>query len=203
MFKTIPFYFLKLFPYDFFRVFSVSLIEWGGGARHFGSCKESKLRRTQRKGRYSAVKSSQLSWAGRYKRCVQYDFKFTSGYTVVLVHIRRVNLEEHDAKVVQSSQLSWAGQYQKCVALRFQVFFRIQWYYDNVNIFSFSSHFFQLTREYLQSKSIFVEFKFDSLFSRLFKSTREARTLLYRPGPTSASSTFNQLNKTIPATNIS
>ena len=35
---------------------------------HYG-----KLRGTQRKGRYSAVKSSQLSWAGQYKKCVQYD----------------------------------------------------------------------------------------------------------------------------------
>ena len=44
-------------------------------SRHFGSYKESKLRGTQRKGRYSAVKSSQLSWARQYKKGVQYDFK--------------------------------------------------------------------------------------------------------------------------------
>ena len=35
-------------------------------SRHFGSYKESKLRGTQRKGRYSAVTSSQRSWAGQY-----------------------------------------------------------------------------------------------------------------------------------------
>ena len=50
-------------------------------ARHFGSYKESKLRETRLKGRNSAVKSSQLSWAGQYKMCVQYDFKFTSVYS--------------------------------------------------------------------------------------------------------------------------
>ena len=43
---------------------------------------QSKPRGTQRKGRYSAVKSSQLSWAGQYKKCVQYDLKFTSEYSV-------------------------------------------------------------------------------------------------------------------------
>ena len=51
--------------------------------RHFGSYQESKLRGTpRRKGRYSAVKSSLLSWAEQYKKCVQYDFKFTSEYAV-------------------------------------------------------------------------------------------------------------------------
>ena len=50
-------------------------------SRHFGSYEQSKLSVTQRKGRYSAVKSSQLSWAGQYKKCVQYDFKFTSEYS--------------------------------------------------------------------------------------------------------------------------
>ena len=51
---------------------------------HFGSYKESKLRGKRRSagsGRYSAVKSSQLSWAGRYRKCVQYDFKFTTKYS--------------------------------------------------------------------------------------------------------------------------
>ena len=48
--------------------------------RRFGLYKQSKLRGTQRKGRYSAVMSSQLSWTGQYKNCVQYDFKFTSEY---------------------------------------------------------------------------------------------------------------------------
>ena len=39
--------------------------------RHFGSYQESKLRGTpRRKGRYSAVKSSLLSWAEQYKKCV-------------------------------------------------------------------------------------------------------------------------------------
>ena len=39
-----------------------------------------KLRRTRSKGRNSAVQSSQLSWMGQYKKCVQYDFKFTTVY---------------------------------------------------------------------------------------------------------------------------
>ena len=47
-------------------------------ARHFGSYKESKLSVTRRKGRNSTVKSCQLSWAGQYKKCIQYNFKFTS-----------------------------------------------------------------------------------------------------------------------------
>ena len=38
--------------------------------RHFGSYKQSKIRGTQLKGRYSAVKFSQLSWEGQYKQCV-------------------------------------------------------------------------------------------------------------------------------------
>ena len=38
----------------------------------------------QRKGRNSAVKSSQLSWAGQYNKCVQYDFQYTSEYSVIL-----------------------------------------------------------------------------------------------------------------------
>ena len=50
-------------------------------ARYFGVYKQSKLRGTQRKSRYNVVKSSQLSWAGQYKKCVQYDFKFTSEYS--------------------------------------------------------------------------------------------------------------------------
>ena len=44
--------------------------------RHFGLYKESKLI-----GRYSAVRSTQLSWAGQYNKCVQYVFKFTSEYS--------------------------------------------------------------------------------------------------------------------------
>ena len=30
----------------------------------------------------STVQSSQLSWVGQYKMCVQYDFKFTSIFVV-------------------------------------------------------------------------------------------------------------------------
>ena len=37
-----------------------------------------KLKGTWFKGRNSTVKSSKLSWTGQYKKCVQYDFKFTS-----------------------------------------------------------------------------------------------------------------------------
>ena len=50
--------------------------------RHFSLYKESKLRGLQCKCRYGAVKSSQLSCAGQYKKCVQYDFKFTSECSV-------------------------------------------------------------------------------------------------------------------------
>ena len=51
------------------------------GSRHFGSYRQSKLSVTQRKGRNSAVKSSQPSWAEQYKKRVQYDFQFTSEYS--------------------------------------------------------------------------------------------------------------------------
>ena len=37
---------------------------------HFSSYKPCKLRGTRLKGRNSAVQSSQLSWAGQYKKCV-------------------------------------------------------------------------------------------------------------------------------------
>ena len=50
-------------------------------ARHFGSFKQSKHRGTLRRVRCSAVKSSQLSLAGQYKMCVQFDFNFTSEYS--------------------------------------------------------------------------------------------------------------------------
>ena len=43
----------------------------------------------QSKGRYSAVKSSKLSWAGQYKKCVQYDFKYTVEYSVVVGYLKR------------------------------------------------------------------------------------------------------------------
>ena len=48
---------------------------------HFDSYKESRLRGTWRRGRNSGVKYSQLSWAGQYKKCVQYAFKCTSVYS--------------------------------------------------------------------------------------------------------------------------
>ena len=56
-------------------------------ARHFGSNQQSKLSVTQRKGRYSAVKSSQLIWAEQYKKCVQYDFQLTLEYSDGLTEI--------------------------------------------------------------------------------------------------------------------
>ena len=51
-------------------------------ARYFGLKKQSNLKGIGRKSRYSAVKSSQLSWSGQYKKCAQYNFKFTSVYSV-------------------------------------------------------------------------------------------------------------------------
>ena len=59
-------------------------------SRHFGPYEESKLNVRQRKGRYSAVKSSQLSWAGQYKKCVQYDFPFTSEYNDMCTKLAEV-----------------------------------------------------------------------------------------------------------------
>ena len=50
-------------------------------SRHFGSYQQSELSVTHCKGRYSAVKSSQLSWAGPYKKCEQYNFQFTLEYS--------------------------------------------------------------------------------------------------------------------------
>ena len=44
---------------------------------HFGPYKQNELKGTRHQGRNSTVRSSQLSWAGLYKKCVQYDFKFT------------------------------------------------------------------------------------------------------------------------------
>ena len=68
--------------------------------RRFCSYKQSKLSVTRRKGRYSAVKSCQLSWAGQYKQCVQYVFKFTAEYSDVFdrvfLHIYKVpNVHAH------------------------------------------------------------------------------------------------------------
>ena len=48
---------------------------------HCGSYKPDKLRGTQHKGRNSAVQSSQLSWTGQYKKCVQYNLKSTVVYS--------------------------------------------------------------------------------------------------------------------------
>ena len=47
-------------------------------SRHFGSYQESKLSVSQRKERYSTVKSSQFSWAGQYQK---YVFQFTLEYS--------------------------------------------------------------------------------------------------------------------------
>ena len=47
-------------------------------ARHFGSYKAGKLWGTRYKGGNSAVQFSKLSWKWQYKKCVLYDFKFTS-----------------------------------------------------------------------------------------------------------------------------
>ena len=52
-------------------------------SRHFGSYQQSKLSVTQHQSRYSMVKSSQFSWAGQYKKCVQYDFQFTSEHSAM------------------------------------------------------------------------------------------------------------------------
>ena len=53
--------------------------------RHFGSDNSDK--RTRHKGRNSAVQSNQSSWAGQYKKCAQYDLKFTPVYSVELTTI--------------------------------------------------------------------------------------------------------------------
>ena len=52
-------------------------------SRHFGSYKQSKLRGTQRKGQYSAVKSTQFSWAGQYK-CVYSTISSLLKYSAVV-----------------------------------------------------------------------------------------------------------------------
>ena len=46
--------------------------------------KKGKLRRTRYKGRNSTVHSIQLTWTGQYKKCVQYDFRFTSIYSTYM-----------------------------------------------------------------------------------------------------------------------
>ena len=59
----------------FFYIITKMLIITLSSSRHFDQ--QSKPSVTQRKGRYSAVKSNQLSWAEQYKKCVQYNFQFT------------------------------------------------------------------------------------------------------------------------------
>ena len=49
-------------------------------SRPFGSYRLGKHRGTWHKGQNSLVKSSEPSWAGKFKKCVQYDFKFTPVY---------------------------------------------------------------------------------------------------------------------------
>ena len=48
-------------------------------SRHFGLYKQSKLSVRL------AMVDSQLSWAGQYKKCVQYDFTFTSECMYILL----------------------------------------------------------------------------------------------------------------------
>ena len=50
-------------------------------ARHVGSYKPGKLRVARHKGRNCLVKSGQLSWAGQYKKFVQYECKCTPVYS--------------------------------------------------------------------------------------------------------------------------
>ena len=50
---------------------------------HFGSYKLGKLRETRHKGRNSTVNQCQHFRAGQYKKCVQYDFKFTPVYLAI------------------------------------------------------------------------------------------------------------------------
>ena len=49
----------------------------------------------------------------------------SSSYHVILVHISRVNSEEHGTMVetvgIQFSQLNWAEQYKKCVQHEFRL----------------------------------------------------------------------------------
>ena len=54
---------------------------------HFGSYQNSNLSVKQHKGRYSAVKSSQLSWARQYKKCVQYNLQYTPEYSDLYMYI--------------------------------------------------------------------------------------------------------------------
>ena len=70
------------------NMFMIKSMDWSLFSRHFGSYQQSKLSLTQRKGRYSAVRFSQLSRAGQYKKCVQYDFQFTSEYSVLGQFVR-------------------------------------------------------------------------------------------------------------------
>ena len=64
----------------FYRIIKGSTGEYQE-EHHFGSYIQSKLRGTRRKGQNCALKSSQLCRTGQNKRCVLYDFKFTSVYS--------------------------------------------------------------------------------------------------------------------------
>ena len=66
-------------------------------SRHVGSYNMGKLRGLRHKGRISAAQSSYSKWTGQYKKCVQYDLKFTSIYTNTV--------GRNNAVTVQSTQL--------------------------------------------------------------------------------------------------
>ena len=58
--------------------------------------------------RYSEVKSRQLSWAGQYKICVQYDFKFTSEYMVDSKDYGKLTLVNlHKDYMVNRPNVNW------------------------------------------------------------------------------------------------
>ena len=80
---------MKIYSIEFIFLYSnICSEELANNSGRFGLYKQSKLRRTRRKGRNSAVKSSQLSWAGQNKKCVEYDFKFTSVYSELLKDVQ-------------------------------------------------------------------------------------------------------------------
>ena len=83
-------------------------------ACHFGSYKQSKLRGTWLKGQNSLVKSSKLSWAGQYKKYVQYNFKFTSVYSVSTLDKNQMELEIREKKRSSANKtLSWKFKREK------------------------------------------------------------------------------------------
>ena len=71
-------------------IISKCIVRYSCHPRHFGSYKPGKLRGAQHKGRHSVVKSSQLSWAGQYKKCVQYDFKLLQS-TYATINTKRLH----------------------------------------------------------------------------------------------------------------